>query len=130
MEIATDRYGLTSYYIITVITSFPVLVNDFQSYTVIYLILFFSYIACDEGDVRLTGGATNLEGLLQICFNGSWGTVCDDFFGTPDANVVCRQLGFSPIGILYLHIINDYIFGAINDTNVWPWGGVLALPNI
>jgi hypothetical protein len=24
--------------------------------------------------------------------------VCDDFFGTPDAQVACRQLGFSTTG--------------------------------
>lgn len=54
--------------------------------------------ACEEGEVRLTGGNSNLNGLLEICYNATWGTVCDDFFGTPDANVVCRQLGFRSTG--------------------------------
>ena len=58
-----------------------------------------SVLGCTANAIRLQGGANNRTGRLEICNNGIWGTVCDDLFGTPDATVVCRQLGFNTIGI-------------------------------
>ena len=64
--------------------------------------LYFKHAAlrCSHGDLRLAGGATPNEGRVEICFNETWGTVCDDAWGNEDANVVCAQLGYGRLGKL------------------------------
>ena len=45
--------------------------------------------------MRLVGANSSSEGRVEVCYNGSFHSVCDDFWDALNAQVVCRQLGFA-----------------------------------
>ena len=64
--------------------------------------MYLSPVICEDGALRLDGSAaTAMSGRVEICFNETWGTVCDSFWSVNDGRVTCRQLGFSRLGTVF-----------------------------
>ena len=56
---------------------------------------------CDfNGNLRLTGGNTNDEGVLEYCYNGEWSIFCN--LDDEEAAVACKQLGYSQYAGYYI----------------------------
>ena len=59
-------------------------------------------ILCHDGDVRLANGRQPNEGRVEVCFNETWGTICNYIspwgWNISEADVVCKQLGYSAAG--------------------------------
>ncbi|RDD45649.1 Deleted in malignant brain tumors 1 protein [Trichoplax sp. H2] len=51
--------------------------------------------------LKLIGGPNKYTGNLAIFYNGTWGSVCDDYFDLKAADVACRQLGFTKVRKYY-----------------------------
>ena len=49
---------------------------------------------CTTGTIHLVGGSNSMEGRVEVCSGGAWGTVCDNRWDNTDAGVTCRQLGY------------------------------------
>ena len=71
-------------------------INDLF-YAPFNLISFAEY--CSDGELRLVGGQSPMEGRVEACYGNTWGGICSPnyyYWGTNEASAVCRQLGFFP----------------------------------
>jgi len=67
-------------------------------------------------DLRLTGGASAGEGLVEIYYNNRWGTICGSGWGIEEATVVCHQLGYNGES----EAVPNSIFGVgSSSTPIW-----------
>ena len=62
--------------------------------------------------LRLADGRNITEGRVELLYQGTWGTICDDSWDLNDAEVVCRQLGFESA----LEAISNAYFGPGNES--------------
>eukprot|EP00198_Chlamydomonas_reinhardtii_P000366 XP_001689701.1 predicted protein [Chlamydomonas reinhardtii] len=87
--------------------------------------------AGEDGKLRLvTGNGTSYvydgtsgqtqTGFLQVCYSGTWGRVCAARFGTPEAHVACRQLGFAGGSkMTYSGLLPLYVWGPAKLGPAW-----------
>lgn len=63
---------------------------------------------CDDGDVRLMNGSVNtlISGRVEVCFNNSYGSVCNHRWDEVDATVVCRQLNMQTASKFFCFVSN------------------------
>ena len=43
---------------------------------------------------RLVGGLNRYSGRIEVYYNNTWGTICDDGFGAEEARVICGYFGY------------------------------------
>ena len=66
----------------------------------IYIILKYHHLhyTVPQSDIELRlvppQPGLNFLGRLEVLYNNTWGTICDDFFGYAEADIVCHMLNF------------------------------------
>ncbi len=59
-------------------------------------------VVCEDNQLRVVGGITVFEGRVELCISETWNTICaDNAWTNNDANVACREAGYSATGTVH-----------------------------
>lgn len=67
-------------------------------------------------DLRLANGTIPNEGRVEILYNNTWGSICDDDWGLNEGKVICRMLGYSDI---QTYTNSGHFGGAPKNWPIW-----------
>ena len=67
---------------------------------------------CSNGAVRIAGRSTMTTGIVEVCINSTWGTICALNWTNVNSLVVCRQLGYQNgiYDIVYVQVYDGLVY--------------------
>ena len=65
------------------------------------------YANCTNGEMRLSGGSSLMNGRTEICYNNVWFAICADSYSSYyKVSTICGVLGYSYQGIYFISKYN------------------------
>ena len=74
---------------------------------------------CSNGAVRIAGRSTMTTGIVEVCINSTWGTICALNWTNVNSLVVCRQLGYQNgiYDIVYVQVYDGVVYYSPPEKN-------------